>query len=92
MPALTTEITEGVRIAAGALWARKMRALLTTLGIVIGIVMGNIVTLITGGQFLIPWNWIALSFVVCLLTGLLSGLYPAVKAARLDPIESLRYE
>ena len=62
------------------------------IGIAFGIVMGNIVTLIAGGEFLVPWNWIVISFVVCLFTGLLSGLYPAVKAARLDPIESLRYE
>ena len=62
------------------------------IGIFLGILMGNVVTLLAGGEFLIPWNWIAISFVVCLFTGLLSGLYPAVKAARLDPIESLRYE
>lgn len=61
-------------------------------GIVFGIGMGNVVTLLAGGEFLVPWNWIVLSFVVCSLTGLLSGLYPALKAARLDPIESLRYE
>ena len=62
------------------------------IGIVIGIAMGNVVALIAGGSFLIPWGWIAASFVVCLLTGLAAGLYPAVKASRLDPIESLRYE
>ncbi|MEO0557307.1 MAG: ABC transporter permease [Bacteroidota bacterium] len=49
MPALTTEISEGVRIAAGALWARKMRALLTTLGIIIGIVsVTSMFTVING--------------------------------------------
>ncbi len=61
-------------------------------GIVIGMLVGNVVTLFAGGTFLVPWNWIMMSFIVCLITGLLSGLYPAVKAARLDPIESLRYE
>ena len=61
-------------------------------GIVIGMLVGNVVTLFAGGEFLVPWDWIGLSFVVCFITGLLSGLYPAVKAARLDPIESLRYE
>lgn len=61
-------------------------------GIVIGMLVGNVVTLFAGGTFLVPWNWIIISFIVCLITGLLSGLYPAVKAARLDPIESLRYE
>ena len=79
---LSQFLTEAVFIAqAGGL-----------VGIVIGIAMGNVVTLLAGGEFLVPWNWIGLSFVVCLLTGLASGLYPAVKAARLDPIESLRYE
>ena len=61
-------------------------------GIIIGMLVGNVVTLFAGGEFLVPWGWIAISFVVCLITGLLSGLYPAIKAARLDPIESLRYE
>ncbi len=61
-------------------------------GILIGMLVGNVVTLLAGGEFLVPWDWILLSFIVCLFTGLLSGLYPAVKASRLDPIESLRYE
>ena len=61
-------------------------------GIVFGVVIGNVVAFFTGGSFIVPWAWIVGSFVVCLLTGLLSGLYPAVKASRLDPIESLRYE
>ena len=61
-------------------------------GIVFGIALGNVVALFTGGSFLVPWGWILASFVVCLLTGLAAGLYPAVKASRLDPIESLRYE
>ena len=49
MPAVTQEVAEGVRIAAGALWARKLRALLTTLGIVIGIVsVTSMFTVING--------------------------------------------
>jgi len=61
-------------------------------GIIIGIFVGNLLILITGGSFVVPWNWVIGSFFVCLLTGLFSGLYPAYKASRLDPIESLRYE
>ena len=49
MPALPTEVAEGVRIAASALWERKTRALLTTLGIVIGIVsVTSMFTVING--------------------------------------------
>ena len=46
---LSTELAEGLRIAAGTLWARKLRALLTTLGIVIGIVsVTSMFTVING--------------------------------------------
>jgi putative ABC transport system permease protein len=62
------------------------------LGIFLGILMGNIMTLILGGSFLIPWLWMALGFTLCMIVGIVSGFYPAMKASRLDPIESLRYE
>ena len=62
------------------------------LGIVAGIAIGNAVSLWLGDSFIVPWGWIAVSVVVCFVVGLLSGIYPAVKASRLDPIESLRYE
>ncbi len=62
------------------------------LGIILGILIGNIITLILGGSFLIPWAWITLGIITCLVVGLISGLYPALKASRLDPVEALRYE
>ncbi|MEO6038426.1 MAG: ABC transporter permease [Saprospiraceae bacterium] len=61
-------------------------------GILLGSVMGNIVTLLMGSSFLIPWLWMLLGFTLCMIVGIVSGFYPALKAARLDPIESLRYE
>jgi putative ABC transport system permease protein len=61
-------------------------------GVILGIIIGNIVTYLLGGDFLIPWGWMILGISICFLVGLLSGLYPALKAAKLDPIESLRYE
>ncbi len=62
------------------------------IGIVLGIVMGNAVSLITGSPFIIPWNWIGIGVALCLAVGILSGYLPAVKASKLDPVEALRYE
>lgn len=62
------------------------------LGVLLGIAIGNGVALLLGGKFIIPWAWMILGLITCLIVGLASGLYPALKAARLDPIESLRYE
>jgi len=61
-------------------------------GIFLGIVIGNLVAMLLGASFMIPWTWIFLGTGVCILVGMVSGFYPAAKASRLDPIESLRYE
>jgi len=61
-------------------------------GIIAGILLGNVVAHFISGSFIIPWAWIITSVVLCVAVGIFAGLYPAVKAARLDPIESLRYE
>ena len=61
-------------------------------GILLGVLIGNIVTFLMGGTFLFPWGWITVAVITCTAVGLASGMYPALKAASLDPIESLRYE
>ncbi len=61
-------------------------------GIILGILIGNLVAVLLGASFIIPWAWILLGLVLCVTVGILSGSYPAAKASRLDPVEALRYE
>lgn len=62
------------------------------LGVILGILVGNIVSLFFDSGFIVPWLWMILGLFFCLLVGVFAGLYPAIKASKLDPIEALRYE
>ena len=61
-------------------------------GILLGIMVGNLFSFVLNTGFVVPWNWVMYGIVICSLVGLLAGLYPALKAGRLNPIEALRYE
>lgn len=62
-------------------------------GVLLGIGIGNLISRVIGIEGLVlPWIWIFVGLVVCIVVGLLSGYYPARKASKLDPIESLRFE
>lgn len=62
------------------------------IGILIGLLTGNLLGLAFDTGFIIPWLWIGVGVTLCAVVGVLSGIYPALKAARLDPIVALRYE
>lgn len=63
-----------------------------TLGIILGIIVGNLVAVQMNVSMIIPWNWILIAVVVCSAIGIGFGLYPAWRAARLNPVDALRYE
>jgi len=62
------------------------------LGIILGIGVGFIIASAFELVFTIPWNAIIAATTITFFIAILSGLFPALKAAKLDPIESLRYE
>jgi len=61
-------------------------------GIILGIIGGNVIAIIADMSFVFPWDWAIIGLVVCSGIALIFGSYPAYKAASLDPIEALRYE
>jgi putative ABC transport system permease protein len=62
------------------------------IGVLLGVTSATLITYFLHWPTLISESSIVLSFVVCALTGVFFGYYPAQKASRLDPIEALRYE
>jgi putative ABC transport system permease protein len=92
----------GLRMSIGArgidlLMQFLMEAVLISItggviGVLLGFVSTQIVTLTLKWPTIISESSVLLSFVVCAVTGIFFGYYPAQKASRLDPIEALRYE
>lgn len=80
-------------VRAQFLWESILISLMGAfVGITAGILFGNIVAVLLKTGFVVPWLWVITGVIVCTLVGLLAGLYPAYKAAKLDPIVALRYE
>ena len=61
-------------------------------GILLGVGVGNLFSLILNTGFVVPWFWVFTGIIICSVVGLAAGIYPAMKAASLNPINALRYE
>ena len=62
------------------------------IGIVLGVMGGNVVGVMMEVPAVIPWEWVGIGILVCSVVGFVFGVYPAWKASNLDPIEALRFE
>ncbi len=84
---------KGATIRTQFLWESILISLLGAFfGIVLGITVGNLASVFFKTGFVVPWVWVIAGVLICFITGLLAGLYPAMKASKLDPITALRYE
>jgi putative ABC transport system permease protein len=92
----------GVSKALGARSATIKRQFLTesilismmggVAGVIVGMLLGNIFGLVFKVGFVVPWLWMMTGVSICAVVGVVSGIYPAIKASKLDPIVALRYE
>lgn len=62
------------------------------IGIIFGLLLGSLIASLAGFEFVTPWLAIAIAFMTTFIVTIISGLYPAIKASKLDPVEALRYE
>ena len=75
------------------LWESVLISLLgAVVGIIVGILLGNLIAMFLKSGLVLLWGWIIGGIIVCSLVGLAAGLYPAIKASKLNPIDALRYE
>jgi len=92
----------GIRKAVGATRAAILGQFLTEavtltgigglVGMVAGLAIARLVSLLTGLPAAMPWIWVAIAIVVSAGVGLIFGMYPAAQAARLDPVDAIRHE
>ena len=92
----------GIRKALGATKADIKNQFLTEavvlcelggiIGIFFGVGLGNIIAAYMGSPVFIPYEWVGIGLLVCSLVGIVFGLYPALKAANMAPIDALRFE
>ena len=62
------------------------------IGVALGVAGGNLGAVYLKTPPVIPFDWVVIGLVICSLVGIVFGTYPAIKAANLDPVDSLRYE
>jgi putative ABC transport system permease protein len=62
------------------------------LGVLVGLGLGYLAVTLIGWPMAYPWDWVGIAVAVGVAVGVLSGIYPAWRAAKVDPIEALRHE